>query len=101
MTEALLLFAQGRACIADRGYDADRIIVAIQALGMKAVIPPNPTRNVLRIYDKELYSLRYRVECFFHDLKRFRRVATRYEKTARNYLAFVLLAGATIWLTSS
>jgi transposase len=101
MTEALLLFAQGGACIADMGYDADRILVAIQALGMKAVIPPNPTRTVLRLYDKELYRLRYRVECFFHDLKRFRRVATRYEKTARNYLAFVLLASATTWLTLS
>ena len=98
MAEALLLFAQGRACIADTGYDADRIIAAIKALNMKPVIPPNPTRRVQRRYDKKLYRLRYRVECFFHYLKRFRRVATRYEKTARNYLAFALLAAATTWL---
>lgn len=99
MAEALLLFARGRACIADTGYDADRIVAAIEALGMKAVIPPNPTRNVQRRYDKKLYRLRYRVECFFHYLKRFRRVATRYEKTARNFLAFALIAGAMNWLT--
>ncbi len=99
MTETLLEFAQGRACIADTGYDADRIIDAIRALGMKPVIPPNPTRRVLRRYDKKLYRLRYRVECFFHYLKRFRRVATRYEKTARNYLAFVFTAASTTWLT--
>lgn len=98
MAEALLDFAQGEACIADMGYDADRILGAIRALGMKPVIPPNPTRKVQRRYDKKLYRLRYRVECFFHYLKRFRRVATRYEKTARNYVSFVLLASATAWL---
>jgi transposase len=98
MAEVLLEFARGGACLADMGYDADRIVAAIQALGMKAVIPPNPTRKILRPYDEELYRVRYRIECFFHLIKRFRRVATRYEKTGRNYLSFVTLASAMVWL---
>lgn len=65
---------------------------------MKAVIPPQPTRAVKHRYNKRLYQIRYRVECFFHSLKRCRRVATRYEKTGRNYLALVHLAAALIWL---
>ena len=66
---------------------------------MKVVIPSNPTRAVIRRYDKRLYRVRYRVECFFHRLKRFRRIATRYEKTACHYLAFLHLACALTWLT--
>lgn len=65
---------------------------------MKAVIPPNPTRKVQSRYNKRLYRIRYRIECFFHNLKRCRRIATRYEKTSRNYLALVHLAAALIWL---
>ena len=65
---------------------------------MKPVIPSNPTRAVIRRYDRRLYRMRYRIECFFHSIKRCRRIATRYEKTGRNYLAFVHLAAALVWL---
>jgi len=65
---------------------------------MKAVIPSQPTRKVSRRYDKRLYRIRYRVECFFHSIKRCRRIATRYEKSGRNYLSFLLLACALVWL---
>jgi len=65
---------------------------------MKAVIPSHPTHSVTHRWDKRLYRIRYRVECFFHNLKRCRRIATRYEKTGRNYLALVHLAAALIWL---
>ena len=61
---------------------------------MKDVIPSNPTRRKILGYDKKLYRHRYLVEIFFHTLKSFRRIATRYEKTARNYLAIVHLACA-------
>ena len=98
VAESLLEHAQGRAFIGDRGYDSDRIREAVKACGMKPVIPPNPTRNVQYRYDKRLYRIRYRIECFFHRLKRCRRIATRYEKTGRNYLALVHLACALIWL---
>jgi transposase len=62
------------------------------------VIPSNPTRAKQRRPSKELYKRRYRVEVFFHDLKRFRRIATRYEKTARNFLAMLHLACTILWL---
>jgi transposase len=66
--------------------------------GMKDVIPSNPTRRRIRRYDKKLYRQRYLIELLFHSLKAFRRIATRYEKTARNYLAIVHLACALQWL---
>ena len=65
---------------------------------MKAVIFSKPERKRARPLSRALYSQRYLVECFFHTLKRFRAIATRYEKTARNYLALVQLACAWIWL---
>jgi len=96
--ESMVAHAQGAAFIADMGYDAERIRVAVVARNMKPVIPSNPTRAVIHECDKELYGIRYRVECFFHSLKRCRRIATRYEKTGRNYLALVHLACALLWM---
>jgi transposase len=98
MAGVLLDHAQGRACIADAGYDAEHIRSAIRLRKMKAVIPSNPTRAIIRRYDKKLYRCRYLVECFFHKLKACRRIATRYEKTARNYLALIHLACALQWI---
>lgn len=99
MAPQLLAHAQGQAFIGDAGYDAESVRSEATARGMKVVIPSNPTRTVIRRYDRRLYAIRYRVECFFHQLKRSRRIATRYEKTARHYLALVHLACALIWLS--
>lgn len=66
---------------------------------MRPVIHCRPERKKKRRLDRKLYRRRYLVECFFHDLKRFRAIATRYEKTATNYLALVQLACAWLWLT--
>jgi transposase len=100
MTKAgdLLVHAVGKACIADTGYDAEHLRDAITFLGMKPVIPSQPTRAKLRRPDKQLYALRYLVEVFFHGLKRFRRLASRYEKSARNYLALIHIACVRMWL---
>ena len=98
MAEDLLEHARGEAAIADTGYDANRILKAIRAKGMKPVVAPNPTRAVKPRVDQKLYALRYMVECCFHTLKRFRAVATRYEKTATNFLAIVHVACITMWL---
>ena len=98
MAEDLLQHARGKACIADSGYDAARIFAAMRAKGMKPVVAPNPTRAVKPRLDRKLYALRYMVECCFHTLKRFRAVATRYEKTATNFLAIVHIACITMWL---
>jgi transposase len=94
----LIEHATGKACIADSGYSSKRIREAIRARGMKPVIAPNPTHLVKGRLDKELYALRFRVECGFHTLKRFRAVATRYEKTSTNFLAIVHIACITMWL---
>jgi len=96
--DELLRHSRGRAFIADAGYDSDRLRAAIRAKRVKAVINPAPYRKRKKRLDRELYARRYLVECFFHHLKRFRAVATRYEKTLRNYKALVNLACAWLWL---
>jgi transposase len=65
---------------------------------MRPVIHPKPERKIKPRLARKLYRLRYFVEIFFHNLKRFRAIATRYDKTARNYLALVHLACARLWL---
>ena len=97
--DELLEHAQGRAFIGDTGYDSDELAKKIRRKGMKVVIHCNPTRKRNRRHlDRKLYRQRYRVEVLFHHLKRFRALATRYEKTATNYLALAHLACAWVWL---
>ena len=98
MAEELIAHARGRALIADTGYDADRIVELVRASGMKPVIHCNPCRKVKRRLDRKLYGLRYHVELLIHRLKRFRAIATRYEKTAEHYLALAQLVCAFLWL---
>ncbi len=94
----LIEHAQGRAFISDTGYDSVHIREAAKACGIKPVVPSHPTRKRQQRYGKRLDRIRYRVEYFFHNLKRCRRITTRYDKTGRAYLAFVHLAAALIWL---
>ena len=84
--------------MADTAYDADHFRQAISRIGALAVIPNNPSRARKYPLDKHLYAQRHLVECCFSKLKQFRRVATRFEKTARNYLAVVTLAATLLWL---
>ncbi len=85
--------------IADKGYDADKRVRAVLArAGKSAVIPPRRNRKNPACYDIELYKKRHHIENFFSRLKDFRAVATRYEKTAQNFLAGVYLAAVVIWL---
>lgn len=84
--------------MADTAYDSDRLRQAIDAKGAVAVIPNNPSRARKYPLDTHLYAQRHLVECCFAKLKQFRRVATRYEKTARNYLAVVTLAATILWM---
>ena len=95
---SLLVHARGKALIGDTGYDSDAFREAIRARGMKAVIAAKPERKKKPRLTRTLYRRRYLVECFFHALKRFRAVGTRYEKTARNYLALIQLVCARLWL---
>ena len=91
-------YATGSAFIGDTGYDSVRILDEARHRDMKPVIPGHPNRKRKRRIDRDVYELRYLVEVFFHNLKRFRALATRYEKTARNYLALVHFACALLWL---
>lgn len=84
--------------MADTAYDSDRLRDAIARKGAVAVIPNNPSRARKYPLDKDLYAQRHLVECCFSKLKQFRRVATRYEKTARNYSSVVFLAATILWL---
>ena len=78
--------------VADRAYDSDTLRAWIWLAGAEAVIPPSPSRASKPSYDREVYAERNRVERFFGRLKVNRRLATRYEKTGRNYLSFALWA---------
>lgn len=84
--------------MADAAYDADHFRQAIADKGALAVIPNNPSRARKYPLDKHLYAQRHLVECCFSKLKQFRRVATRFEKTATNYLAVLTLAAIVLWL---
>jgi len=79
---------QGKALIADTAYDSDEIIAQVRAQQMKPVICPHPRRNIRPPLDRKKYRKRYRVEVFFHDIKRLRAIATRFEKRAVHYLSF-------------
>jgi transposase len=97
--QELLAHAHGKALIGDTGYDSNDFIAAVKAKGMQPVIHSKPERKKKHRLVRKLYRRRYLVEVFFHNLKRFRAVATRYEKTARNYLALVQLVCGWLWLT--
>jgi transposase len=89
---SLIAGSQANKVIADKGYDSAAFIATIEASGAEAVIPPRTNRTEPRAYDSEEYKKRNVVERFFNLLKQCRRVATRYEKTARNFLGIVAFA---------
>ena len=96
--DALIENLPAEAVMADAAYDSDRLREAIARKGAKAVIPNNPSRARKYPLDSHLYAQRHLIECCFSKLKQFRRVATRYEKTARNYLAVVTIAATILWI---
>lgn len=88
----------GSMVIGDKGYDSDEIMLYIEDRDAMHTIPPRSNRNNQRNYDKLRYKERHLVENFFLKLKHFRRVATRYDKLAKSFFAFVLLASISILL---
>ena len=95
----LLPEMQADTLIADKAFDADkRVIEPLAEVGKTVVIPPKTNRVKPREYDRELYKARHLIENFFAWMKQFRAIATRYDKTARNFLAAVLLVGSLAWL---
>jgi len=80
------------ALLADKGYDGDALRARITDLGAKVVIPNKSNRVVRHRFDKRAYKGRNVIERSFCRLKDFRRIATRYDKLARNFLASVHIA---------
>lgn len=80
---------------ADKAYDAAPLV---DMLEHNRCIPSKADRAGQRKIDEHLYKERHLVECFFQRIKRFRRISMRFEKLARNFLAFLQLACALVWL---
>lgn len=89
---ALLAGLRPGCVVADAAYDSDAIRAELRRVRARACIRPNPTRKRKRRYDRKRYKHRNVIERFFGAIKRLRRVATRYEKKAANYLGFAWLA---------
>jgi transposase len=86
------------ALLGDKGYDSDAFIQAISEKGIDPVIPPRSNRNNPRDCDWFVYKERHLIECFFNKIKHYRRIFSRYEKMARNYMGFIRFVSALIWL---
>src|SRR5512142_228185 len=96
--EALLPDEPVDAVVADKSYDADAFVATVTARGAVAVIPPRKNRQQLREYDRYIYKERHLIECFFGKIKHYRRIFSRFEKTARNYMGFLRFVAALVWL---
>lgn len=94
---ALIEGIKTEALIADKGYDADWLIEKAKAQGIsEVVIPSRSKRKHPRSYNKELYKERNRIERFFKELKHYRKIASRFEKTARNFISLIYIAATVI-----
>lgn len=95
----LLKDTLGQTVIPDKAYDAqERVIAPLLKKGKSVVIPSRVTRKEQRGHDRDLYKARHLIENFFARLKQYRAIATRYDKTARNFLGAVNMAAAMVWL---
>lgn len=83
--------------LGDKAYDGDDLRHELDECGTKPVIPNRSNRKHPFSFSKRLYKLRWHIESAFNRLKDFRRIATRYDKLARNYLASVCLAATLVW----
>jgi transposase len=83
--------------LADKAYDSAELRDQLDQRGTKPVIPNRCNRKQPFSFSKKLYKLRWRIESAFNRLKDFRRIATRYDRLARNYLASVCLTATLVW----
>jgi len=86
-----------KCMLGDKAYDSAELREGLDERGTKPVIPNRCNRKQPFSFSKRLYKLRWRIESAFNRLKDFRRIATRYDRLARNYLASVCLAAALVW----
>lgn len=95
---ALLEGLKARRVLADKAYDSNQLRRIIAEAGAEAVIPCNPRRKHPIVYDFDAYKARNCIERCFNKLKHFRRIATRYDRRVRNFLSFIHLAAAMLWM---
>ena len=86
------------AVLADKGYDAQKIVEAIEISGAIAVIPSRDNALAPRIIDEELYKERHKIECLFGFLKHYRRLFSRFDKLKCRFLSFLNFAAALQWI---
>ncbi len=96
--EALIENFHADYVLADKGYDSDVLLLKVKAGGAEAVIPSRVNRTQQREIDEHLYKERHLIECCMGKLKHFRRVFSRFDKLAKNYLSFVHFASIIVWL---
>ena len=85
---------EGEYVIADKGYDSDKFVALIEAMGMESAIPPRSHRKSPRSYDEELYTERNLAERVISNFKHYRRIARRFDKLSQRYLGFLQLVAA-------
>ena len=96
--EALVSGLPAEILIADKAFDADAFRAHLSEHDIRAVIPSNRSRAQAIAHDPELYKERHIVECFINKIKDFRRIATRYDKTAQAFLSMICIACMMVWL---
>ena len=96
--ESLIKDFKNTAVIADKGYDSNHLIDTIEENESVAVIPPKKNRKTHREYDSHLYKERHLIECFFGKIKHFRRIFSRFDKTAQSFMGFLNFVAVLIWL---
>ena len=96
--ELLNALPENAMVLADKAYDANAIREMINSQGVWTNIPPKSNRKDPICFSPYLYKARNLVERFFNKIKHFRRIATRYDKLAANYMAMIKLASIRIWL---
>lgn len=95
---ALIKGVQGSNVIADKGYDSNDFRLTLAEQNCTSTIPPRVNRIDSIPYDEHIYEERHIIECFFSKIKYFRRIFSRFDKSARNYAAFIAFVGVILWL---
>jgi transposase len=86
------------AVTADKAYDSQKVRQQIRDEGALPVIPNRSNATKKAYCPKRFYRRRHKIENFFCRIKDWRRIATRYDKLARNFLAATHIVGALYWI---
>jgi transposase len=95
--EALVTSIPVKVLLADKGYDSQDFIDFLQEEGIEPLIPSRSNARQPRTYDKVVYKERHLIECFFNKIKHYRRVFSRFDKKALNFLSFLHFVSVLSW----